>query len=406
MRFRINKEWFSILAISLLFLDSQFHYFINTIARITNIGLVNILYYLIRYGVMIGFVFFIGNKIKKSYLIYTVMISLLLGLSALFSREARPYVSNDLSTILYSSLWTVYVCAHANCMDKLDKIVECSIKVAGLFIAVCFPINELIIGYNTPSTKYMSMSYMVVTGAVGFLYYGITKLKVMDIIIGVILVIELCIAGARGPLLCVVAVIFISAIRLAQSKNYKATATLMSLGILGIVLVANLDNLILMLSQFGTEAGLDLRLINMIQSDNFFESKSTDLRDQFQSYMWEFIQENPLGSGVYSDRVLGGKLGIGVAYAHNILYEFLMNYGIILGGAGIILLFTNIIQTLLNPNTKYKATIDVLISLIIVKLFVSSSYWFEPLFFFMIYIFYKCKKEKYLHKLEGERLRL
>lgn len=404
MSLKIHKELFPILAIATLFIDKQIHYFTNTIARIINFGLLNALYYLFIYGIMVGFVILIGNKIRKKYLFYSIIVLALLGVSACFSVDARKYITEDLSTILYASLWSIYVCMHSDDMEQLDKIVEYSIKTAGLMMCICFPINELVIGYNTPEKQYMSMSYMLLTGAVGYLYYGITKMKVVDIVIGVIQVIELCVAGARGPLLCVVAIVFISAIRLAQSTNYKATVALVCIGILGVFIIFNLENLIYMLSQFGVNSGMDLRLINMIQSDSFFESKSTNLRSQFQVYMKDFILDNPFGAGVYSDRVLGERLSIGVAYAHNILYEILMNYGIIFGGTAILLLFFNTIRAVINSNTYNKATIDILISLVLVKLFVSSSYWLEPLFFVLIFLLYRNRRETNMRTIKGEEI--
>lgn len=401
MSFKINKNWFSILAIALLFIDDQIHYSINTIARILDFGLLNAVYYLFKYGIMIGFVFLIGNRIQKKYFLYCFTVLLLLGLSAIFSPDSIIYLSEDLPTILYSSLWSIFVCMHID-LDKLEETIEYSIKIAGLMMCICFPINELLINYNTPETQYMAMSYMLLTGAVGYLYYGITRMKIVDIIIGVIQVIELCIAGARGPLLCILAIVFISAIRLAQLKNYRATATLVCVGLLGLVLVINLDKFILILSHFGDNSGLNLRLIHMIQNDNFFESKSTNLRNQFQVNMKDFIWNNPLGAGIYSDRVLGGNLSIGVAYAHNIIFELLMNYGVFLGGMCVLLLLFKTLQSIFNSNTNNKATLDILVSLVLVKLFVSSSYWFEPLFFLMIFLLYKNNKDIKLHNLERE----
>lgn len=404
MSLKINKEWFSILAIASLFIDKPIHYFINTLSRILNFGLLNAVYYLFIYGIMIGFVILNGNKIKKKYLYYSLVVLTLLGISACFSVEARMFIAEDLSTILYACLWSIYVCMHSDDMGKLDKIVEYSIKTAGLMMCICFPINELVIGFNAPEKQYMAMSYMLLTGAVGYLYYGIINMKIVDIVIGVIQVIELCMAGARGPLLCVVAIVFISAIRLAQSTNYKATAALVCIGIIGVFLILNLENLILMFSQLGDSFGMDLRLIKMIQSDSFFESKSTNLRSQFQVYMKDFILDNPLGAGVYSDRVLGGRLNIGVAYAHNILYEIIMNYGIIFGGAAILLLFFNTFRAVINSNAYNKATIDILISLVLVKLFVSSSYWLEPLFFVLIFLLYRNRRETKTRIIKGEEI--
>lgn len=384
-KIRINEEVASPLALGMLFCDWHIHYLINTVSLVSGVGIVNVLYYALKYGIIAYYLYSLHMRIKKRAFISIFAIIALVMITAVFFPRNISYIMADKDKFL-DVCWAMLLCCNVNCWNMIDTIVEKSTKLAGVIVGICYPINELLLGNHLASSSYMSMSYMILIGAIGFLYFGVKNSNYKDLIISGILVLEVCAAGARGPLLCIIAILFIAVIRLLQRNSLKAAGIIFLIAIIGALLYANFSWILGVIETFAGRYGMQLRLINMLRNSTLTTSTSTVLRDQFQVFMRQSIVQNPLGQGIYGDRVLGSIANIGVGYAHNLIYELLIEYGVVLGSAIIIWLVYHLTRHLWRKNNFSEATIDILSGMTLVKLFVSSSYWAEPLFFVLIYL--------------------
>ena len=89
------------------------------------------------------------------------------------------------------------------------------------------------------------------------------------------------------------------------------------------------------------------------------------------------IGNNPLGSGLASDRYYSGG-----HYAHNIIIELLVEFGVIFGAAIIIMLFALMFRAAKYTHNNWNTGIIfyMLICCGFVKLLISGSYLTEPYF--------------------------
>jgi O-antigen ligase len=134
--------------------------------------------------------------------------------------------------------------------------------------------------------------------------------------------------------------------------------------------------------------GFSTRIFNFIIEGDIIASKG---REALAKNTIEAILENPLwGYGVTGDRAL---LGI---YPHNIFLEVLCQYGIIFGSILIIATLAITVRALfkIRKDRKRFAFALMLVSLVFVKLMISSTYTTEPYLFFMMGYFVLILRDK------------
>lgn len=104
---------------------------------------------------------------------------------------------------------------------------------------------------------------------------------------------------------------------------------------------------------------------------------------------WKMILENPIiGNGVYADRYIFG------IYCHQIILEVLLNFGVFAGTLIILFLIWNSCNILLKcKNSEWKLLFILFLSMVIIRLNVSSSFWNDTNFWACLIIGSKALKE-------------
>lgn len=96
------------------------------------------------------------------------------------------------------------------------------------------------------------------------------------------------------------------------------------------------------------------------------------------------ISNNPGFNGILADRYLLRQYGDWMVYPHNIFLEFILDFGMICGGIVSILFIFLVIMNLMTGEKERKTFSALLISLVFIRLLVSSSFVIEGLFYTMI----------------------
>jgi hypothetical protein len=133
--------------------------------------------------------------------------------------------------------------------------------------------------------------------------------------------------------------------------------------------------LFLMLIQ---KMGMSTRIIDMLISGDILESSG---RNILQEQLMQAVSNNWFGYGIAGDRAIVG------AYAHNILIELWVSFGVIVGTALFIVpVFFTVLLLIKKSryNTAEDSFILVLISSCYVKLFLSGTYLTESFLFLLI----------------------
>lgn len=129
--------------------------------------------------------------------------------------------------------------------------------------------------------------------------------------------------------------------------------------------------------------GISSRTLTMLLTSTYSDDNGRDL---VWSKALTYVKEKPVfGYGIGGDRALPLASWNLEQYVHNLVLEVFLDFGVLIGGAALIWLVYMIIKRIAGGSlVYYKGVIIVLVSLAIPKLFVSSSFWLEPLFWYLI----------------------
>lgn len=227
--------------------------------------------------------------------------------------------------------------------------------------------------------NYMSFSYNQLLAASICAVYGFKNRNVLAFILSFISLLLIFLGGARGSLLCLLLLYFA-----LMLYNINAKKAILSVVILAFVLVSwkSIFNSFLSLSSgIVDDIGGFSRTLYKITEGEMFQSGS---RDNISRILCNAISENPLGYGLLGDRYILSQHNL-TGYAHSIYLEFLCDFGWIIGGFLLVLLFGRIL--LLFLKWKQNPVYFVFLSLLpagIVMLFMSGSFLDEAFAFWAL----------------------
>lgn len=184
--------------------------------------------------------------------------------------------------------------------------------------------------------------------------------------------------GTRGTVVCLLAFIVLMLMLFQKNKHPILIASLFV--VIAVLLV--FGGLLDWLYDFAESNGLSLRVLDKLKSGNFSQSSG---RAVIAERVLEYIFLYPLtGLGIYSDRrVAGGQ------YAHNIVLELMIDFGVIAG----LILFICLVVLIAKATfvaRRYENNDGAVIILLayicsgFLKVFLSGSYLNEDTLFFLI----------------------
>ena len=148
---------------------------------------------------------------------------------------------------------------------------------------------------------------------------------------------------------------------------------------MGLIFCLSFDWIMLQLNNISMRLGLSIRIFSKYIEGDFFGSSGRDIisRTLLVAIKEKFV----FGYGIGADRVLSGT----GSYAHNIVLEFFVSFGVMFGSVFMIALFIVVLFGLKKSSSnEKKGLILILLFSSLLKLFLSSSYLYEANLFFLI----------------------
>ncbi len=219
---------------------------------------------------------------------------------------------------------------------------------------------------------FMHRAYTLLPQLLVIIGYAIKKPNIFNITTGIVGSVVLVTCGNRGSVLLLFVFIVIGLFFLVERKVRKGVCAFMLIA--GISVLLFYQWIIEQLSILISTLGMSPRFLNYIISGGFFESNG---RNVITQKLLEMIGENPLvGYGLASDHIATGS------YAHNFVIELWTSFGVVTGT----LLFTVTAFVIIKAwtNNKNAIILCVLICVGFFKLFISSSFLFEGMFFVLL----------------------
>lgn len=221
----------------------------------------------------------------------------------------------------------------------------------------------------------MDAAYKILPHICLVLLFTLKKPNIINVITSVLGFLYVVSSGTRGAMLCML--VFI-ALYLAIFKEYKRPWLAYSmLAVVVAFILKMFDVIVSFLENFANNIGMSIRIFDKLANGDFFKSSG---RNEIQDTLLKAISQKPFGGyGIGGDHTIAGS------YAHNIIIEFWVSFGVVLGTAlllWLMFIILNAFKKTLYENEK--GLILVLVCACFMKLFLSGTYLDETYFFFMI----------------------
>lgn len=316
----------------------------------------------------------ISLKIKVIDVVF-VLGNILLFMLALINNETYTYAIDNMPTF-FIQLLPMYFLGRSICDAK--QIEEFLYKVTPIVVLLLL-INSLfaLFAYKiTEEQDKMGLAYHMLPFSLMALFGMLNKFSLLRCITFFIAFVLQVFAGTRGPILCIIIALIMHVI-FHDTKWKSKIISILTFILLGVYFLSDLFiKHIELLSNWLEKAKIENRILNQFLDEDILNSSG---RDFLNIKTVEAINASPIfGHGFLGDRVI-----LGGTYVHNIFYEFLCHFGILFG----VILFSIVVFLCLNALFKSKKTTAWILMLILtgfVKLFMSGSYVFEPMFFLLI----------------------
>jgi O-antigen ligase len=342
---------------------------------------------------------------KFSFNIKIYMISLFILVSLLVS-SFLPYAneSNLIDIAVNFSLYGIlflFIMAHQVNFATLRMFMNYS-----AYIILFYVVSDLFIfGFiEILNTEYYSMTYayFLYIPAIVFLNNLFVKNESLIINAGLFIITTLLLfaMGTRGPILFIIAYLFIKLFFLIYFYPKKQNIFLIT--IIGLTVLLIFSEYILdFIFNFIDILNLSSRIFDYLSSDSFL---SSDGRIRIYRSVINYLIQNPIfGIGLGNDRVyITESFGysqiqlLSGLYSHNIILEVLISYGLIIGSIIVIwFLYTFTVIFFKSLRSDYGEILLMFFAISVFPLMISGSFINYPLFFGLLGLM--INQSKFIH---------
>lgn len=323
----------------------------------------------------------VKNKFRITYESFALLIFVFVysAISTLITPQTSYYINGFFSSDFLSRPFNAFII-----FALMGFIVSTYIKKTDVLFAYMEKFSYLIVVLQglqyllrwklNNLEEYMTFSYTILFSTAYLTNLCIYKFKIQRLIFSLIGAVLLVVVGCRGALLSYMACVGIYILSIPMFSSLKKIT--LSIFIISIVLAiySNFNEIIYSLNDFLTGININSRALIKITESDFFLSTGRDVIRQ------ELISNfNLFGHGFYSDRIAATN------YAHNLIIEFIYDFGEIGGTFLLGILALTLIRALIKATDIEKVIIISLMSAGIFKLMFSSSFLNqEPHFYVML----------------------
>lgn len=324
------------------------------------------------------------KRVRLSTLLLPLLLLLLYVMSAAFNTDARQYMMGDWGDLTGNKFYWLFIYALPAFLlirrvwdyDRLFRYMV-GFSIPSLLCSVGILILYLI---KDGQPGYMNFSYDLLLPSVVLLYAYFTKKKFLYLLGGFVACFIMFFCGARGPLLCLAFAILLYFMLMTEKQSTKLLVLLL-FTVSVVLLLVLWDPITNFLFGVSESLGVNSRILEKIVDGTLADDSG---RSDVRSILLPEL--NVFGHGLYGDRVLTeGR------YAHNIIIELIVQYGLLLGSALVLLLMLLVVNGFITKDREKRLLFLVFFSIGFVKLLMSSSYLsMEPAFYCMLGICFSC----------------
>ncbi len=302
-----------------------------------------------------------------------LLVFLFLGVSYLITAVAFPqnirflytslldYAQNPFYVVWLYSLPGYLLARHLHDYEQFSSYLY---KLS--YIVVILSVWTYFFSGESDANQYMTLSYNMLLQLVFLIYHKPKRWKLLHYVVIAAGVFVVAFGGARGALLGLLVAVFL--LLMSKNSTVKNKAVYMVVFLACAVLFwLFFDEIIRFLIKLLNGMDISSRTLELLLQDGGFSSV---VRTKIYSLALQNI--NLLGRGLYGDRVM--MQGMDDSYVHNLFLEFLIDYGVILGGVLSVVVVWVLIRALKRASPALWRLIAIFIPNGFVALMLTGSY--------------------------------
>ncbi|QCR31986.1 O-antigen ligase [Lysinibacillus sp. SGAir0095] len=261
------------------------------------------------------------------------------------------------------------------------------IFVLGLILGI-----QIVSGAASVGDYSMTLSYYLLLPSIIFVDKLLDQFSISSLVVSVLSIVIILSIGSRGAIMCIGVFVLLKLIKpnaeipLTKSRVFLYIVLLVSTSLI----LLNFKSILLSIDNLLGEYGIHSRSIRLFLAPEV----SLSGREGIYEKVLAAIGEHPiLGIGLAGDRQITNGV-----YAHNLLLEVLINFGVVLGSLLIVFLLVIMLKTLFVRDLKVYNMLIMWISIGLVSLFVSGSYLTELNFWIFLGLILSYYKQKSYRK--------
>ena len=313
------------------------------------------------------------RKKVEFIVVYFVAIFILLIHYLLF-QENQEYMIKLIFPLFFMCLPVfIYTLSIKNwsIFKKVMKKASLIIFLFGFLSGILIPLN------NEFANDYsMALSYYMLLPTILFLDELLDRFSLKALFITCFSLIIILAFGSRGPILCSGVFIILKLIRPVSKLNFHKVMIYICSFLVAIFTILYSEKILLAIDDFLSKFNIDSRNISLFLNDYLHLSG----RDRiYEKILSEIVQHPILGIGIAGDRrVADGN------YAHNIILEVFLNFGVIIGLILVIAFIMWLLKLLFVKEMNVYNMIIIWVSFGFVSLLVSGSYLIDVNFWTLL----------------------
>ncbi len=393
MIFFRNKENLYTISICAITIGPSINFFSNVLIKyvIGGSSISSTIYMVLALFGLMSYEKFFKNSYKDKKVVITIISTfLLLLISGLIHPSIwHNIISDDFNPLESVGLFLVFYGFPVMILCSVQKNWDLLLKYMYYFSIVDIVLATIVyfrvmIPFGMDAVNYMSFSYNQLLSASFCAVYGYKNKNVVAYGVSAISLILIFLGGARGTLGCLLFLYLLLAIN--KISFSKAIAVIIIIFVVFSFGVNKLFDVFLSTSgsYIDNLGGFSRTLYLMTQGD-ILESSG---RDNFHLIIRDAVFQNPFGYGLLGDRFVLGQHG-GEAYAHNLIWEFLCDFGLLFGSALFLVLVYAIFRV--YKKSKEKPVYYCYLAMLpagFIMLFMSGSFLEEFAFWALLGVLY------------------
>lgn len=233
-----------------------------------------------------------------------------------------------------------------------------------------------ITGLITIGSYSMSLSYYMLLPLLIYLDETIERFSLRACLFSFVALLIILALGSRGAILCAVFFVLLKMTKYLSRLNYAKLSLYSIFSIVFIALLIYLSNILQYINNMLLNFGVNSRTLSLFLKGGVYLSGREAI---YEKIIASLLNKPLLGVGLAGDRLI-----LGGGYAHNLVLEIFINFGIIAGFVLLVILFFLIIKSYFSDNNWEYGLISIWLCLGFVPLMVSGSYLIDMNFWILI----------------------